>query len=85
MNIGNRPTMSTEMQDWRQLYLSALFETDNEKLPMRLAQAERALILRDRQLLALHANDSEEFKAVHKGLYALRALRTCFNVTTDFL
>jgi hypothetical protein len=50
MNIGNRPSVSTDIQDWRQLYLSALFETDNEKLPMRLAQAERALILRDREL-----------------------------------
>jgi hypothetical protein len=62
---------------WHELYLAALFETDKVKLPLRIAEAERAVVLRARELFVMSDNDSEEGKALDKGLYALRPLRNC--------
>jgi len=64
------------VHDWRELYKVALFETDRQKLPSRLAEAERALILRAKELLATSVR-GEEWHAVEKARYALRALRSC--------
>jgi hypothetical protein len=72
------PSASTAVQDWRELYLAALFETDRQKLPSRIAAAEKALLVRARELLATSEHSSEEGKALDKGLYAIRALRDCF-------
>ena len=71
------PSASTTVQEWRSLYLAALFETDRQKLPFRIIAAERALRVRARELLANSEHGSEEGKALDKGLYALRALRDC--------
>lgn len=76
------PLASTAVQNWRELYRAALFETDRRKLPSRIAEAERALIVRTRELFAKSGNNSEEGRAVDKGLYALRALRNCLELRT---
>jgi hypothetical protein len=68
--------------NWRELYLAALFETDKLRLPSRIAEAERAGILRVRELFVTSDNNCEEGKAVDKGLYALRALRNCLKLKT---
>jgi hypothetical protein len=34
---------SNGVQEWHELYVAALFETDQQKLPSRIAEAERAL------------------------------------------
>jgi len=70
----------TGVPDWSQLYLTALFETDKQKLPSRIAEAERAMTLRARELFTISCHNSEEGRAVDKGLYALRALRTCLEL-----
>ncbi len=69
---------SEAVQHWRELYLAALFETDRKKILSRIAEAERALLVRARELHAISQLSSEEGKALDKGLYALRALRDCF-------
>jgi hypothetical protein len=74
---------STVAQNWRELYQDALCETDQQKLSFRIAEAERALILRTRELFKIFESDTEEAKALDKGLYALRALRTCLKLKTD--
>jgi hypothetical protein len=82
MTTRNLASASTSVQDWRELYIAALFETDELKLSSRIAEAERALILRARELFVISDNNSEEGKAVDKGLYALRALRNCLKLKT---
>ncbi len=37
---------------WRQLYRAALSEIDKSKLPERIADAERAVVLRARELFS---------------------------------
>jgi hypothetical protein len=71
------PSASIAPQGWRDPYLAALFETDRQELPSRIAAAEKALRVRARELLVTSEHRSDEGKALDKGLYALRALRDC--------
>lgn len=75
------PTVA-DAQSWHELYRAALFETDKQMLPSRIAEAERALILRGRELFEVPDN-SEEADAVDDALYALRALRSCIELKTN--
>ena len=75
MTGGNHSAACACGQRWRELYRAALFETDRHKLLSRIAEAEKALILRARELFAMSGVNSEEGQAVDQALYALRALR----------
>lgn len=75
MTSRNLAFESNTVWDWRELYLAALFETNKQKLPCRIAEAEKALLARARELLLVSDHSGEEGKALDKGLYALRALR----------
>jgi hypothetical protein len=65
---------SNGAQVWRELYVAALFETDQQKLPSRIADPERALVMRADELFAMSRDNSEQGQAVDYALYALRAL-----------
>jgi len=60
---------------WRDLYLAALFEADSSKLPMRIAIAEYAMNLRDRELWYSGGDHKKEKQALIGALRALEALR----------
>ena len=60
---------------WRDLYKAALFEVDNARLPERIAQAEKALALKARELFYAAGDNIEEEQALDDTMYALRALR----------
>jgi len=61
---------------WRELYLTALFETNPIELPDRIADAEKALALRARELFQTTGDHIEEESAMDDAVYALHALRT---------
>jgi hypothetical protein len=61
---------------WRDLYLAALFEADSGKLPERIAKAEYALGLRDRELWYSGGDHDREKRALIGAMRALEALRT---------
>jgi len=58
----------------RSLYLAALFEADRTRLAIRISEAEKALMLRERELFT---SPTPEQHAVNNALNALRALRNC--------
>jgi hypothetical protein len=60
---------------WRDLYLSALFEVELAKLPERIAAAEYALGLRDRELWYSAGEHTQEKQALAGATRALEALR----------
>ena len=62
---------------WHLLYHAALFETDRDQLPRRIADAESAILARIRELFAVATDHIEEDVVLDDALYALRALRTC--------
>ena len=68
------------LQSWRELYTAALFETDQNRIPERIAQAEKAIVARARELFAASSDTIEEDQALDDALYALRALQNCLQV-----
>ena len=73
MNTGS--CKSLDSGAWRKLYMAALFEVDKTKLPERIAQAEKALALRARELFYAAGDSTEEGPALDDAVYALHALR----------
>lgn len=61
---------------WHELYQAALFETDRSKIPERIAEAEKAILARIKELFGVTADHIEEDQILDDALYALRALRT---------
>lgn len=67
---------------WQVLYHAALFESDRNQVPQRIAEAEKAILSRMRALFAAETDHIEEDVVLDDALYALRALRNCV-VTTE--
>ena len=61
---------------WRDLYLAVLFEGDSAKLPKRIAEAEHAMSLRDRELWYSGGDNNSEKQALNGAMRALEALRS---------
>lgn len=60
---------------WRQLYRAALSEIDKSKLPERIAEVEKAVVLRARELFQAAGDNGEETEALDDVMYTLHALR----------
>lgn len=73
MNTGS--SKSLDSRAWRELYRAALFEIDETKRPESIAQAEKALALRARELFHAAGDNIEEGEALDDAMYALHALR----------
>lgn len=61
-------------QNWRNLYRAAIFEKDRNLIPQRIEAAERAIVIRGRELLC-ELGAFEERDQLDDALYALRAYR----------
>jgi len=83
MDAADSSSATSGLPDWRKLYTAALFETDREKLPGRIDEAEKRLLQRSRELFAMPGDNIEEKHAVDDALYALRALRSCLKLNTN--
>jgi hypothetical protein len=68
--------------DWRDLYLQALFETDRSRLSVRIIEAERALLRRERELFT-DSNGKAEREAITNALHALSALKMCLSFESE--
>ena len=62
---------------WHALYQAALFETDRQMIPVRIAEAEKAILNRVKELFVVNSDHIEEDQVLDDALYALRALRSC--------
>jgi len=67
---------------WRKFYKAALFELDAAKLPERIAEAERSLVIRARELFQSAGDNIEEEQAMDDAMYALHALRSTLKHNT---
>jgi len=62
---------------WHVLYQDALFERDKNKIPQKIADAEKAILSRMKELFYATDDHIEEDLILDDALYALRALRNC--------
>jgi hypothetical protein len=69
---------------WKDLYVAALLESDEQKIPRLIAAAERAIVDRARVLFGASGDNIEEEQAMDDALYALRALSTCLAIHGRF-
>ena len=65
------------LPSWRGLYVAALFETDKQRMAQRIADAERALVVRARELFQATGDNLEEESAIDDALFALHTLEHC--------
>jgi hypothetical protein len=82
VTVTSQFAVSADLPNWREVYKGALLESDRERLSLRIDEAERAILLRGRELFAIPADTSEEAAALDDALYALGALRTCLQLKT---
>ncbi len=59
---------------WRDLYVAAVLEPNNECLAERIAKAKQALVLRARELFGAAGDHIDEETAIDDTLQALHAL-----------
>lgn len=71
------------LRNWRTLYDAALFETEKNKLPERIEEARKALVLRSRELFTSSPNYDGETEEIETALYALQALENCLRSHTQ--
>jgi len=67
---------SSENTNWRELYRDAILELDPSKLSVHIAEAEKALIHRGRELVQEGGDNRKEEQALGDAMYFLRALRS---------
>ena len=65
-----------DARSWKDLYQAALCESDLNKLPERIADAETALAMRTRELSYTSGDKFEEKDSLDEALCILHALRS---------
>jgi len=75
---------SLSAKDWKQLYVAALLEGDEEKVPSLITEAEVAIRVRARDLFHADGDNIEEEERLDDALYALHALKSCLAVHGRF-
>ena len=58
-------------------YQAALFETDRKMILVKIAEAEKAILNRVKELFVSKTEHMEEDQVLDDALYALRAVRNC--------
>ena len=66
--------------NWRELYSAAVLESNQQKLPERIWEAERELIRRARELFLVPSHDFEEEQAIDQTLRELSIWRDSLNL-----
>ena len=62
--------------EWKDLYRAALFESNKTKIPARIADAEKRIAARARELFNSGDPDTLERSELNVALYALLALKS---------
>jgi hypothetical protein len=64
-----------ETQPWKDLFQVAICESNVDKLPERIDDAEAALVIRERQLYYTAEDDFEEKESLDDAMCILHSLR----------
>jgi hypothetical protein len=83
MTSSSVPTESSKV-GWKELYTSALFETDKSKMAGKIIEAQTAILIRRRELMKVGA-DIRERQGLDTALLSLQALANCLELTPGFM
>jgi hypothetical protein len=70
-------SQSSDTKNWKDIYVRALLEGDKDRVASLIAEAERAIVERARELFQASGDNIEEEEALDDALYALHALKSC--------
>jgi hypothetical protein len=70
--------------EWKNLYVAALLEANVEQIPSLIEVAERAIVVRARELFSAPGDNIQEEEALDDALYALHALKSCIAIHGRF-
>jgi len=76
-------TNALPSREWRTSYLLAIREADRNKISLRIAEAQREIVVRARELFNVPGDNIEEGQALEDALYALQALKSCLIYRTN--
>ena len=79
MTLTSSPT-----KNWKDLYIAALLEGNEARIPRLIAEAEQAIIKRARELFAAAGDNVQEEEALDDALYAMHALKSCLAIHGRF-
>jgi hypothetical protein len=77
-------TASSQAKDWKDLYVAALMEGDENRVPSLIFAAEHAIKERARELFGAVGDNVQEEEALDDALYALHALKGCLAIHGRF-
>jgi len=80
---SNFHSSGSSSASWHSLYQAALFETDRKLITARIAEAEKAILDRVKELFGVDSDHIEEDQILDDALYALRALLNCMVSETN--
>ena len=66
---------------WRELYIAAMIETDNKRLPERIRAAEEAIALRLISLTGCTADD-EDLREIKTAVEAIESIKGAASIQT---
>lgn len=75
MDMAQECSTASDRKSWRDLYRAALLEMDGARVPERIAEAEKALLVRARELFSAAGDNVEEEEMLDDAMYGLDALR----------
>jgi hypothetical protein len=65
---------------WKKLYSAALLENDRSRIPGRIAEAEKEIVKRVRNLFQSPEQSTLETDALEEALHMLQALKECLEI-----
>ena len=68
--------------DWKDLYLAALFENNKAVVAGRISKAQEAITIRRSELLNAADGNTQERQALDNALFFLQALRSCLTTAS---
>ena len=77
------PVMHDRNESWQDFYRAALFEPNKSKLPVRIADAEKQIAARARELFNTGNEDITERNALNVAIFSLQALRSSLDWDAD--
>ena len=75
--MNNRPPPLPIDRNWKMLYRAAIFETNRNAIPKLVSEAERAELVRGRELFR-QTGTIDEKESLEDALYALRAYKSAW-------
>jgi len=84
MSTATFQSLKNQDKAWKDLYVAALLEGDAARVPVLIANAERAIVERARELFSAAGDHVQEEEALDDALYALHALKSCIQIHGRF-